>query len=131
MDFLLDDAALRGPRQAVMGQPAPFALSLPGEANRPFLCAVSEAIQPATALPGGALLPLRNGGILQASLTPSPVFQGFQGVLDSSGRAAPTLFVPPVPPLAGLDLYLAGLTFDPALPAARVVTNWRRVRLRL
>lgn len=131
LDFLLDDAPLRGPCEVVMGQAATFALSLPAEAGRPYLCALSEAIAPAITLPGGRLLPLANGGVLLASLTPSPVFQSFQGTLDPNGAAAPTLDVPPVPPLAGLDLFLAGLTFDPALPTARRVTNWRRLRLRL
>ncbi|MGC6487660.1 MAG: N-acetylmuramoyl-L-alanine amidase, partial [Planctomycetota bacterium] len=131
VDFLLADAPLRGPHEVVMGQPASFTLSLPAEAGRPYLCALSEAIAPAIPLPGGGLLPRRSGGVLLSSLTPSPIFQGFQGALDASGAASPTLTVPPVPPLAGLDLFLAGLSFDAALPAARELSNWRRLRLRL
>lgn len=129
--WLLDGAQLTGPAEVVMGQPTMFSLSMPNEAGRPFLCAVSEATAPGIPLPGGGLLPLRDGGILQASLVPSVVFQGFGGALDASGGATPTLLAPPTPLLAGLDLYFAALTFDMSPLAERAVTNWLRARLRL
>lgn len=128
--FLLDAPPLRGPAEAVMGQPASFALSLPAHAGAPYLCALSESIQPGILLPAGSLLPLRSGGILEASLAPSPVFQNFSGILDAAGAANPALIAPPIPQLSGLDLFVCALSFDPAPAAERAVTNWVRVRIR-
>lgn len=129
--FLLDGQSLDGPTDVTMGQLATFDLTLPGEAGMPYLCALSEGIEPPILLPLGGVLPLRDGGILQLSLLPSPVFPDFQGNLDASGTASPKLFVPPVPFLAGLDLYVAAFTFDAALAEERELSNWVRVRLRL
>ena len=129
--WLLEDLPLRGPREAVMGQPASFALSLPADAGEPYLCALSEGFQPGILLPAGSLLPLRVGGVFEASLAPSPAFQDFSGVLDAAGAANPALLVPPIPQLSGLDLFVCALSFDPAPAAERAVTNWVRVRLRL
>ena len=99
--------------------------------GKPYLCALSEAIAPGIYLPAGGLLPLRDGGILQASLIPGPIFQNFSGALDANGTATPTLLVPPVPLLAGLDLYVAALSFDVGPVAERQISNWVRTRLRL
>lgn len=131
MAFLLDGQRLGGATDVTMGQLATFDLQLPGEAGMPYLCALSEAIDPPIQLPGGGLLPLRDGGILQASLIPSPLFPDFGGTLDGAGQASPKLFVPPVPFLAGFDVYVAGFSFDAALSEEREVSNWLRVRLRL
>ena len=131
LSFLLDDLPLRAAVDVVMGQPAPLVLDLPGEASQPYLCALSEATTPGIPLPLGGVLPLRSGAILQSSLTPSPIFQGFSGTLGPTATAIATLTVPPTPLLSGLDLYAAALTFDPAPLGERAVTNWVRLRLRL
>ena len=129
--FLLPDRPLQGPNTVVMGQVAPFSLRMTSEANAPYLCAVSEATSPPVALPLGGLLPLRSGGLLQASLVPSPVFQAFSGTLDAAGAAAPALLVPPLSALNGFEVFVAALTVDPATATERRVTNWLRVRLQL
>jgi len=129
--FLLDELPMQGPSEVVMGQPTGFAISMPAEPGKPYLCALSEAIAPGIYLPAGGLLPLRDGGILQASLIPGPIFQNFSGALDANGTATPTLLVPPVPLLAGLDLYVAALSFDVGPVAERQISNWVRTRLRL
>jgi N-acetylmuramoyl-L-alanine amidase len=131
MAFLLDGQRLGGATDVTMGQQATFDLRLPGEAGMPFVCALSEAIDPPITLPLGGVLPLRDGGILQASLIPSPVFQDFGGTLDGAASAAPKLFVPSIPFLAGLDLYVAAFSFDPVLPEEREISSWLRVRLKL
>jgi N-acetylmuramoyl-L-alanine amidase len=131
LDFLLGDRPLQGPSEVVMGQATSFEISIPSEAGRPYLCLLSEAIEPAIALPAGGLLPLRDGAILQASLTPSPIFQLFSGTLDPNGRTTPSLFVPALPLLVGLDLYVAAMSLDATIPAEREITNWIRTRLRL
>ena len=50
---------------------------------------------------------------------------------NPNGRATPSLFVPALPLLAGLDLCVAAMSLDATIPAEREITNWIRTRLRL
>ncbi|MFY9343126.1 MAG: N-acetylmuramoyl-L-alanine amidase [Planctomycetota bacterium] len=130
--FLLDALPLRGPALAPLGQPTPMQLLLPAEANRPYLLCLSEYFTPGTPLPGGNLLPLNNGFLLQAGLDPtSPFFLGFIGTLAPAGTASPTLFAPYLPFLAGWPLYFCGFTLEPSGASERVLTNWIRMTLSL
>lgn len=130
--FLLDEMTLRGPPTATLGQPTAFELTLPGEAGFPYIVALSEGFQNGTTLPLGSLLPLNNGPILSASITPgSPFFVNFTGTLDAGASASPTLVAPFLPFLAGLPLYVAGFSLSPVLPIERELSNWVRVTLTL
>jgi len=130
--FLLDEQPLRGPATATLGQPTPFELTLPGEAGMPYIVALSEGFHNGTVLPLGGLLPLNNGPILAASITPgSPFFLNFTGTLDANASTTATLVAPPLPFLAGLPLYLAGFSMSPVLPMERELSNWVRITLTL
>lgn len=129
--FLLPDLPVQAPATAVLGTNLPMTLRLPGEAGQQFLFCMSEGFSPGTPLPAGKLLPLNFGFLLELSLQPSPFLVDFQGTLDGNGFAAPQMFVPYLPFLAGLPLYFAALTFDPNGPVERQVTNWVRVVLTL
>lgn len=130
--FLLDGMRLTGPAVAVLGQATPMQLSLPTEAGLPYIVAMSEGFTPGVVLPLGSLLPLNPGFLLEASIAPgSPFFPGFVGILDGSGRAAPTLVAPYLPFLAGLPLYFAGFSMPQFLPVERQLSNWIRMTLTL
>lgn len=132
LTFLLDERPLTGPTTATLGQPTSFELTLPGEASMPYIVALSEGYDNGTVLPLGGLLPLNNGPILAASITPgSPFFVNFTGTLDANASATATLVAPPLPFLAGLPLYLAGFSMSPVLPIERELSNWLRVTLTL
>jgi hypothetical protein len=130
--WLLDQEPLRAPPRAVLGALTPFELALPAEAGRPYLLVCSEGFTPGAWLPGGGLLPLNPGLLLEASLTAgSPFFLGFQGALPAGGAITANLLAPNLPFLAGLPLYFAGLTLTPAGTAESAITNWVRCTLSL
>jgi len=128
--FLLDGMPLRGPATATMGQATPMSLSMPSEAGLGYMLCLSEGFSPGVVLPAGNLLPLNYGPILELGLDPaSPFFVNFHGVLSGTGTAAPTLFVPVLPFLAGLPLYFSGFSLDVSGQQERKVTNWIRLTL--
>ncbi|MFN9756638.1 MAG: N-acetylmuramoyl-L-alanine amidase [Planctomycetota bacterium] len=130
--WLLDQEPLRAPPRAVLGAFTPFELALPGEAGRPYLLLCSEGFAPGAWLPGGGLLPLNPGLLLEASLTAgSPFFLGFQGALPAGGAITANLLAPNLPFLAGLPLYFAAITLTPAGTAESAITNWVRCTLSL
>ena len=130
--FLLDQEPLRAPARAVLGQFTAFQLQLPGEALRPYFLVCSEGFTPGAWLPGGGLLPLNPGFLLEASLTPgSPIFQGFQGTAPVGGAVTANLFVPNLPFLAGWPLYFAAFTVDAMGTSESAITNWVRSTLSL
>jgi hypothetical protein len=121
---------LRGPATATMGQATPMSLSMPSEAGLGYMLCLSEGFSPGVVLPAGNLLPLNYGPILELGLDPaSPFFVNFHGVLSGTGTAAPTLFVPVLPFLAGLPLYFSGFSLDVSGQQERKVTNWIRLTL--
>jgi hypothetical protein len=116
----------------VLGAFTPFERALPGEAGRPYLLLCSEGFAPGAWLPGGGLLPLNPGLLLEASLTAgSPFFLGFQGALPAGGAITANLLAPNLPFLAGLPLYFAAITLTPAGTAESAITNWVRCTLSL
>ncbi|MBK8100693.1 MAG: N-acetylmuramoyl-L-alanine amidase [Planctomycetes bacterium] len=131
LQFLLAPLPLQAPTTAPIGQRLHLQLTLPGEANFPYLLAISDAFTPGIALPGGGLLPLRDGFLVAASIDPfNPFFGNFLGTLSGSGTAAAWVDVPPLPFLAGQDFWFAGVTMAAGSPLlVRELTNWCRVRL--
>jgi len=130
LDYLLAARPLRAPATATIGAATGMTMNLPGEAGRGYFVLCSLGTSPGTLLPGGGLLPLNVDVLLQLSLDPaSPVFVGCQGVLPASGQVAPTLVVPPLPWLAGWQLFFAGFTLDASGTQERQLTNWVRVTL--
>lgn len=99
-------------------------------ANLPYVLLASGSSTSGFVLCAGLTFPLDFDAILAAQVTGSPVFASFLGFLDGDGRStAPTLVLPSLPTLAGLDVHLAFTTFDPFGPCgfgdtspARVVT---------
>lgn len=132
LDFLLPARPLRGPAVAVIGATTPLQFAMPTEAGKAFLIGCSDGYTPGLPLPLGGRLPLNGSFLLEMSLDPgSPFFVGFTGTLTPSGTAAPVLFVPYLPFLAGFPLYFAGVTLEPGVPAEREISNWLRVTLSL
>lgn len=128
--FLLPDEPLRGPATSRLGQRLQLQLTLPGDAGRPYLCFVSDAIQPPIPLPRGGLLPLRPGFLLDASVDPgSTLFGNFVGTLSPSASAAPFVDVPYLPLLVGQTFFFAACSLDTQVVAERQVSNWVRCRL--
>ncbi len=88
-----------------------------GKAGRTYVVGLSvTGTAPSTSL-GSAQIPLVFDAAtnLGFSLLNTPVFQNFAGVLNGSGAASATLFLPPLndPALAGLHLYFAAFTIAP------------------
>ena len=130
--WLLDQEPLRAPPRAVLGTLTPFTLALPSEAGRTYLLLCSDGFAPGAWLPGGGLLPLNPGFLVEASLTPgSPIFLGFQGTVPAGGAVAANLFAPNLPFLAGWPLFFAAITLTPAGTAESAITNWVRCTLTL
>lgn len=128
--FLLFDRSLRGPATSPIGQRLDLQLQLPADAGMPYLFCCSDAVEPAIALPGGGLLPLRPSFLLSAGLDPGNVFFGnFLGGLDAQGRANPFVQVPNLPWLVGSTFYFAGFALDPATGLDRTVSAWVRTTL--
>jgi hypothetical protein len=82
-----------------------------------FLLASAAGTEPGYTLPGGSVLPLNlNDSLFRYFENPHvfhPVFGGFRGTLDSSGRAAETMVVNSVPIMAGTILHFAWTTEVP------------------
>ena len=128
--FLLDPLPLAGPSTAAIGQRLNLSLSAPTEANQPYLVLASDATAPGIPLPGGGLLPLRPGFLVEASLNPAnPFFGNFLGTLDTQGQATAFVDVPFLPELTGLTFYFSGISMQSSPPAERQVWNWLRVQL--
>jgi hypothetical protein len=88
--------------------------SLPTEASRPFLMALSRATWPGIplrAVPGVGveILPLAADDLLALSLQ-----AGFVTALDAQGRGTLPFVIPNDTALVWLDLFAAGVTFRPA-----------------
>jgi hypothetical protein len=98
-----------------------FELSFPGEAGRRYLLMLSASgFTPGFAV-GNRTLPLVPDAVLVASVTGglAPLFQNGSGVLDGAGAATATLDLSSLGPApAGLRLWLAAATVDPAAPTS-------------
>ncbi len=103
-----------------LGQRLDYSLNLPTQPGSLAALLFSGADWPGMPLPGvtGRVLPLRDDGVLQASLG-----AGLWTVLDPQGRGSVGLTVPTNPVLVGVRLRSAALTFDPRAGALGPVTN--------
>lgn len=108
--YLLAPAELAGPATVRIGTRWNASLAVTGEGGSPYLLACSDGYTPGLPLPGGHLLPLRDGFLLAASISPGGIFGGFLGTLDPAGNGAAWIDVPPLPFVIGLQFYLSGLT---------------------
>lgn len=128
--FLLAPLPLTTAANAPLGARLDHQLDLPGEQGQLYLLCASEGMDGGVTLPGGAVLPLRPGFMLGASLNPANgVFFDFVDSLDAQGRANPFVQVPNLAFLTGFEVWFAGFTADAASLQARAVTNWTRVVL--
>ena len=99
------------------------------DSNQPYCLAASTAPGPALTLPDGRRLTVGPSPLLALSLRELvPGFRNFQGRLDPFGRALATLEVPAG--LAGLRLYLTGVTVDEGAGRISTVMNTVGVTLR-
>ncbi len=128
--FLLDAMPLRSPATASIGQRLDLFVTLPSDANYPFLLFASLGIGPGLPLPGGGLLPLQPDFLVSASLDPgNPFFGNFLGTLSASGTQNPFVMVPNLPFLIGMQVCFAGFSMESAAVVERQLTNWVRVVL--
>ena len=130
LHFLLASLPLDAPAIVRVGQRANLTVTMPGEANRTCYLFTGLATAPGIPLPGNVLLPLQDGFLLTAGLT-SPFFGNFVSQLSASGTTSAWVDVPPLPLLAGVQLYFAAVTLQAQVPAAAAVSNWVRVRIAL
>ena len=88
-------------------------LCSPTDPGLPYVLLASLSTSPGLGTCAG-VLPLTPDALFLLSLDPaSPVFQNFQGSLDSSGStSAPALALPNNPALSGQSFFLAFLTLD-------------------
>ena len=127
---LLDPLPVSAPETTPVGQRLDLTIDAPLEAGRPYLLLASDATTPGIALPGGGLLPLRPGFLVEASLNPAnPFFGDFLGTLDPQGRAGPFVDVPLLPELVGFTVFFSGISMQSAPLSERAVWNWARVTL--
>ena len=97
-------------------------------------CFMAAALSPSPGipLPDGRILPLAPDPLFFTTLgSGGGIFQGFFTRLDSRGRASASWTVPNLPSLAGMDIYFAAFTYDPASPTlVGRLTDWARTRVK-
>lgn len=130
--FLLSPRGLEAPASVAPGTTAALSVSEPAHAGRTYVLLAALSTQPSTRLPDGSIVPLAPDPLMVASLDPqSPLFAGFQGVLDGSGRATGRFTVPPIPQLRGLDLYFSGIVLQQTSPLVTAsVLPWVGIGIR-
>ena len=97
--------------QPVMGNEYPLPIrGLPGKAYQ-AACALSNTGIP---IPGGRFVPLWPDALFGASTGGAlpTIFKNFGGFLDAQGDASPSIDFPVIPPLSGVILYFAFVTYD-------------------
>jgi len=96
-------------------------LSSPSEPGALYICGFSAATSPGILLPDFRTIPLAYDALLALSTDPlNPIFLNTIGTLDGSGASIVSVLVPSVPSLAGLTLYTAFLTVNPAGSASAI-----------
>lgn len=94
-------------------------LTAPGQAGAPYVLAASFSATNGIPLGCALTFPLDADPLLGASISGSPFFPGFVGVLDNDGRTtAPAIVLPKQPWLIGIAFDLAFLTIDPTAPCS-------------
>jgi hypothetical protein len=118
------------PPQPAAGQSVAFMLASARDPGVPYVLAASFARAPGLPVhPDGRVLSLARDPLFDWSAGALlPPFLGFQGALDASGRTKAAVEIPPVPALAGLRFYVAGVAYDPQF--VRTVFTEIEVRVR-
>ena len=101
-----------------------YKLSAVFDAGRPYQVGSSLGTGPIPL--GGLSLGLSLDNLLVVSLAGAlpGIFQGYSGVIDSSGQAAAAIRIPPFPALVGTTIHSAFLTVNPAAPQGiRSISN--------
>lgn len=88
----------------------------PGDGGDTYLVGIALGTSPGIPLGCGRTLPLNGDALFVASLLPgSPIANGI-GVLPGSGQIAAQLFIPAIPPLAGVTVHAGGVTVGTEFP---------------
>lgn len=95
-----------------LGGAVQFPIDAVGLGGSPYLLLASFATAPGVPVGGGRVLPLAPDALFfYSALVPNgPVFQGFAGTLDASGKATPAFAIPNDPVALGLSLSFAAVT---------------------
>ncbi len=130
--FLDPDPPAWSDREVPRGSTGRIGVHLPGQAGKDCFLAAALAAEPGIPLPGGKILPLAPDPLFRLTLgTGGGLFQGFFARLDSRGRTLAKWKVPTLPELAGVEVYFAAFTYDPASPTfVGQVTTWTRTRVK-
>lgn len=113
-------AASRGLSGLTVPQPGTLhvmRVSFPGHAGSPYLAALSFGMGPGFNVPGGTVY-LTVDALFLLSIANAGIFSGFQGLLDASGEASPTLVLPNLAGLTGLRYYGVAVAVPPSGPLA-------------
>jgi len=99
------------------GIPIPIRFRSPQDPGQYFVAGASLGRYPGLTLPDTRVIPLDPDFVLQLSLYPlNPYFQGFSGFFDSDGNAPALVYLPDLPELRGLWIYLAFVVADVSDP---------------
>ncbi|MBI5853461.1 MAG: N-acetylmuramoyl-L-alanine amidase [Planctomycetes bacterium] len=129
--YLLAPQTLQAPESVLNGSALSLAVEVPSRGGAIHWLMAALATAPAIQLPGGFVLGLAPDALFFATLDPgNPLLGNFLGNLDAQGRATASFLVPPIPGLAGIDLYFAGLLLDAQSGAITDVLNWARTTIR-
>jgi DNA-binding beta-propeller fold protein YncE len=108
---------LQGAVRGTSGVTLPWTIEFPSLASSPFLHLVSASLHPGFALAIGET-PMNPDPIFLSFVgVDTPLFQGFVGALDASGRASLALAVPNVPTPAGFALHVQTVVLDLGQPS--------------
>jgi len=113
--FIEGQNNLRGVGTAQVGSRYHLFLSAPNEGNLPYQVAASLALRPGIDT-GYHKIHLSPDGLFAASLSNATFFQGFSGVLDSSGSARASIEIHQIPSLQGARIYLTFVTLHSGSP---------------
>lgn len=103
------DCHLRRVNLPAIGATFVMSLDAPTSAFNPYLLALSLDWEPGVPFLTRHL-PLNPDALFELSLSPSPLFQGFSGIMDGAGQAVASIQIPFVPSLIGLRFYAAYVT---------------------
>lgn len=99
---------------ARIGQPFDLTFLSPSDAGKPYFLPFGFATSPGIDVGLGRVVEIAPNPILAEQTSLTSIFVGTSGVLDANGTAQAQFLVPPIPALAGMDVYFAGVTFDSA-----------------
>ena len=120
---LRTSARLSGGRAPAAGETLEMVLAAPAHPGKVVLTATSLGLGPI--LYGPHLIRLDPDALFLATfgLAGSPIFTGYNGVLDAAGITRPSITLPLLPGLEGLTLHTASVIADPSAPGAVTTTS--------